>query len=212
MNNFNSSTKETLKANGLKLMLGTILVFSLPVLAGPTKKVSKTPNQSPVASTQEKVDCITEMEVVAAQKAWGQGIIEIGKVYTQGGDYVEAAAKHINKFYGYDLSLVLFKPTLASVDQFRTSFDSALSYFVGGNPAFPEDKGFAIKPWAAVRWKNYGIVNNSCNMAVAMGNYWFTPAAGGADTKVEYSFGYVKGKDGELKIVVHHSSIPFNPN
>jgi hypothetical protein len=107
---------------------------------------------------------------------------------------------------------VLFKPTLASVDQFRTSFDSALSYFVGGNSAFPEDKGFAIKPWTKVRWKNDGIVNNSCNMAVAMGNYWFTPASGDPETKVEYTFAYVRGEDGNLRIVVHHSSVPFNPN
>ncbi|MCZ8342461.1 MAG: hypothetical protein O9301_05475 [Leptospira sp.] len=212
MINLNSTKKIHSKAKDLKLVVGVLLVAGFPLLAGPSKTLQKAKTPVPIAKTQENVNCITEMEVVAAQKAWGQGIVEIGKVYSQGGDYVDAAAKHINKFYGYDLSLVLFKPTLASVDQFRTSFDSALSYFVGGNSVFPEDKGFAIKPWSSVRWKNYGIVNNSCNMAVAMGNYWFTPAAGGADTKVEYTFGYVKGKDGELRIVVHHSSVPYNPN
>ncbi|MEE4208043.1 MAG: phosphoribosyl-AMP cyclohydrolase, partial [Parvularcula sp.] len=121
-----------------------------------------------------------------------------------------AAAAHIDQFYAYDLSLVLFKPTLASVDQFRTSFDSALSYFVGGNPTYPEDKGFAIKPWSKVRWKNVGITNNSCTMAVAMGNYYFTPVGGGEETKVEYTFGYIRGNDGALKIVVHQSSVPYN--
>jgi hypothetical protein len=45
-----------------------------------------------------------------------------------------------------------------------------------------------------------------------MGNYWFTPAAGGPETKVEYSFGYVRGPDDSLRIVVHHSSVPFTPN
>ena len=74
---------------------------------------------------------------------------------------------------------MLFKPTLAAVDQFRSTLDSALSYFVGQNPSFPEDNGFAIKPWSKVRWKNYGIVNNSCTMAVAMGNYWSPPQPGG---------------------------------
>jgi hypothetical protein len=166
----------------------------------------------PAANVPLNPKCITEAEVVNAQKAWGEGIVKIGEVFSQGGDYTAAAAEHINKFYGYDLSLVLFKPTLASVDQFRTSFDSALSYFVGGNSAFPEDKGFAIKPWTKVRWKNDGIVNNSCNMAVAMGNYWFTPASGDPETKVEYTFAYVRGEDGNLRIVVHHSSVPFNPN
>jgi hypothetical protein len=189
-----------------------IAAVALPLLAFGTPTLAKTPAKPAATATSPAPKCITEREVVDAQKAWGEGIIAIGKTYSEGGDYTAAAASHINRFYGYDLSLVLFKPTLASVDQFRTSFDSALSYFVGGNPSFPEDKGFAIKPWTKVRWKNYGIVNNSCTMAVAMGNYWFTPADGSADTKVEYTFGYVRGEDGDLRIVVHHSSVPFNPN
>ena len=185
------------------LGLSAALLATAPVDAAPRGKVAPIP--SPTGGK-----CITEKEVVAAQRAWGEGIIEIGRVYAQGGDYVTAAANHINRFYGYDLSLVLFKPTLASVEQFRPTFDSALSYFVGQNPSFPEDKGFAIRPWSKVRWKNEGIVNNSCTMAVAMGNYWFTPAGGGPETKVEYSFGYVRGNDDELRIVVHHSSVPFS--
>ena len=162
------------------------------------------------APAEQNVNCITEKEVVAAQKAWGEGIVKIGKVYSDGGDFTAAAAAHIDQFYAYDLSLVLFKPTLASVDQFRTSFDSALSYFVGGNPTYPEDKGFAIKPWTKVRWQNVGITNNACNMAVAMGNYYFTAKGGDAETKVEYTFGYIRGNDGALKIVVHQSSVPYN--
>lgn len=189
-----------------------IAALALPMIALASPSLAKPAKSAPPVTAAPAQPCITEREVVEAQKAWGEGIIAIGKVYREGGDYTAAAAAHINRFYGYDLSLVLFKPTLASVDQFRTSFDSALSYFVGGNPSFPEDEGFAIKPWTKVRWKNYGIVNNSCNMAVAMGNYWFTPADGGADTKVEYSFAYVRGEQGDLKIVVHHSSVPFNPN
>jgi len=189
-----------------------VAALALPLIALASPALAKTPKSAPPAAAAPAQPCITEREVVAAQKAWGDGIIAIGKTYSEGGDYTSAAAAHISRFYGYDLSLVLFKPTLATIDQFRTSFDSALSYFVGGNPSFPEDKGFAIKPWTKVRWKNYGIVNNSCNMAVAMGNYWFTPADGGADTKVEYSFAYVRGDQGDLKIVVHHSSVPFNPS
>jgi hypothetical protein len=189
-----------------------IAALALPLLAFGTPTLAKPPAKPAAAVAAPAPKCITEREVVDAQKAWGEGIIAIGKTYSDGGDYAAAAASHINRFYGYDLSLVLFKPTLASLDQFRTSFDAALSYFVGGNPSFPEDKGFAIRPWTKVRWKNYGIVNNSCNMAVAMGNYWFTPADGGADTKVEYTFAYVRGEAGDLKIVVHHSSVPFNPN
>jgi hypothetical protein len=162
------------------------------------------------APAEQNVDCITEKEVVAAQKAWGEGIVKIGKVYREGADYSAAAAAHIDRFYAYYLSLVLFKPTLAPVDQIRTSFDPALFYFAGGNPTYPEEKGFAVKPWSKVRWKNVGITNNSCTMAVATGNYWFTPAGASDETKVEYTFGYIRGNDGGLKIVVHQSSVPYN--
>jgi hypothetical protein len=165
---------------------------------------------SVVAPVDQNVACITEREVIDAQKAWGEGIVKIGKTFTDGGDYSAAAASHIDQFYGYDLSLVLFKPTLASVAQFRNSFDSALSYFVGGNPSYPEDKGFAIKPWSKVRWENAGIANNACNMAMAMGNYYFTALADGSETKVEYTFGYIRDPQGRLKIVVHQSSVPYS--
>ena len=160
--------------------------------------------------TEAQLQCITEQEVVAAQKAWGEGIVKIGEVYSDGGDYEKAAADHISQFYAYDQSLVLFKPTLASVEQFRPSFDGALSYFVGGNPSYPEDKGFAITPWTDVRWQNAGITNNICHMAVAMGNYYFTPASGGDEVKVEYTIGYIRDAEGDLRMTVHKSTIPYS--
>ncbi|MEM1216746.1 MAG: phosphoribosyl-AMP cyclohydrolase [Bacteroidota bacterium] len=155
-------------------------------------------------------ECITEAEVIAAQKEWGDGIVRIGKVYTEKGDYTQAATEHIQNLYAYDLSSVLFKPTLASVDQFRGTFDGALSYFVSGNESYPEDKGFAIAPYTKVRWENSGIINNSCNMAIAMGNYYFTTTEGN-EVKVEYTIGYVKDANEDLRIVVHKSAMPYQP-
>ena len=89
--------------------------------------------------TPAQLKCITEQEVIEAQKAWGDGIVKIGKIYSEGGDYRKAAADHISQFYAYDQSLVLFKPTLAAVEQFRPSFDGAWSYLCGGIPSYPED-------------------------------------------------------------------------
>eukprot|EP00438_Fugacium_kawagutii_P025856 Skav231411 [mRNA] locus=scaffold4039:104829:105053:- [translate_table: standard] len=43
-----------------------------------------------------------------------------------------------------------------------------------------------------------------------MGNYYFTSAADGSKTKVEYTFGYKKCQDGKVRIFLHHSSVPFN--
>ena len=74
---------------------------------------------------------IAEYMITDAQIAWGEGIVKIGKVFTEQGDYKTAAAEHIHEFYNYQEGSVLFKPTLTSQKQFRLDFDGALSYFVG---------------------------------------------------------------------------------
>lgn len=196
------------------LVVSTIATAGLTLLSGcqyaaapaTAAEVRPTPQINALLYSNQ---CITEAEVIEAQSAWGNGIVRIGRVHREDGDYVAAAKDHIQTYYGYDLGSVLFKPTLAAEKQFRNSFDSALSYFVGGNPSYPEDQGFAIKGWSKVRWENAGIINNNCKVAVAMGNYYFTPAQGGADVKVEYTLAYVKDANEQLKIAVHQSSVPF---
>merc|ERR1719443_769790 len=147
--------------------------------------------------------------IEAAQKAWGDGIVKIAKTHTDGGDFVQAATDHIHNLYAYGLSDVLFKPTLAAEEQFRPTFDKALSYFVASNNACPEDKGFAIKGWTAVRFDGDIITEGSVGMA--MGNYFFTTPEGD-ETKVEYSFGYMLDADGNVRIILHHSSMPYAPS
>jgi hypothetical protein len=189
--------------NALKLNLATFAtMFAIFLFAGSVYA------SNPMTKS-ETINAITEIDVVNAQKAWGEGIVKIGEVYTNGGDYTKAASMHIEEFYGYDMGKVLFKPTLAADKQFRRTFDGALSYFVGNNATYPEDKGFAIKPWTDVRWENEGIINNDQgNMAVAMGNYYFK-TQDGDEVKVEYTFAYVKDANGDLKIVAHKSAIPY---
>ena len=148
---------------------------------------------------------ITQAEVREAQRAWGEGIVDISRVYAEGGDYKGRASDHINSMYAYGDTIVLFKPTLASDDQFRGDFDSALSYFIGREGT--EDTGFAIKGWTNVRFENEGKYIGT-DLAMAMGNYFFTDP-NGDETKVEYSFGYVRGSNGKLKIMLQHSSVPF---
>ena len=101
---------------------------------------------------------ITEELVIAAQAAWGDGIVRIAAAHTNGEDFEQAAKDHINDLYNYGASNVLFKPTLAAEVQFRGTFDEALSYFVASNNACPEDKGFAIKGWTAVEFENEDII------------------------------------------------------
>ena len=51
-----------------------------------------------------------EQLILDAQQAWGQGIVKIGKVFLDKGDYRAAAESHINEFYNYQEGSVLFKP------------------------------------------------------------------------------------------------------
>lgn len=151
---------------------------------------------------------VTKEAVIEAQMAWGEGIVAISETHTNGGDYKARATQHIEALYAYKDAAVLFKPTLAAEDQFREDFDEALSYFVGADGT--EDSGFAIKGWTDVRWENNGIVTTDTS-AMAMGNYYFT-GPDGTETKVEYTFGYILDAEGALKIVVHHSSLPYDPS
>lgn len=149
---------------------------------------------------------LTTAEVIRLQEQWGAGLVEIGMIYQAGGDYRPAAEELIDHLYGYHEGVVLFKPTKAAADQFRETREQALSYFVGG--AIAEDHGFALQPWSKVRFENHGIVLDS-DSATAMGNYFFTDAAGGKEVKVEFTFGIKRAGDGRPVIFLHHSSLPY---
>ena len=151
---------------------------------------------------------ISEAEVLEAQQVWGDGVVAIGEAYSNDGDYQALAVEHVDTLYAYDEGTVLFKPTKAAVDQFRLTEDEAVSYFVGGS--VDEDTGFALQPWSAVRFENAGIIFN-IDSVIAMGNYFFTDAETGEEVKVEFTFGYVRGPDGNLLINVHKSALPFDP-
>ena len=149
---------------------------------------------------------VTVADVQNAQKEWGRGVVAIAAVHSTEGDFVERARLHVESLYAYDISPVLFKPTFAIEEQFRPTFEGAMSYFVAENGACPEDKGFAIKGWTKVRFENDNIVINGAT-AMAMGNYFFTNSKG-EEVKVEYSFGYITDSEGKLRINLHHSSMP----
>ena len=149
-------------------------------------------------------------DVERAQKEWGDGIVAISQAHRNGGDCIGIATNHINTLYAYQIGPVMFKPTLAAIDQFRPTFESALSYFVASNNACPEDEGFAIKGWTNVRFENHKVTTVG-DGAFAMGNYFFTDPEG-FEVKVEYTFGYIEDEDSNLRIRLHHSSMPAATN
>ena len=155
---------------------------------------------------RDELTMVSIADVEDTQRKWGDGIIAISEAHRNGGDYVGIATNHINTLYGYQTGPVLFKPTLAVQEQFRPTFDAALSYFVASNKVCPEDEGFAIKGWTKVRFENDDVIIDG-NRALAMGNYFFT-GPDGTEVKVEYTFGYIEDGEGDLRIQLHHSSMP----
>lgn len=152
-------------------------------------------------------DVITEAEVESAQAKWGNGVVRIGALKENSAKCEMFTEQFLNERYAFDAGNVLFKPTKCATQQFRTTKGCAVSYFIaGGKKKYAEDTGFAVTPWTNVRFENTDFILEN-DRAVAMGNYYFTDTSGG-DTKVEYTFGYKK-VDGDLKIDLHHSSLPF---
>jgi len=116
----------------------------------------------------------------------------------------------LSKAYDYDAGIVLFKPTLTfGAQTFRPTKQGALAYFVGGDPSFPDDSGFALKQWVKCESKIVGVVVHG-DMALAMGNVHLEDAKGSKVT-VDKTFGYLRQDDGSLRIVLHHSSLPYVP-
>jgi len=153
---------------------------------------------------------IKKEQVEAAQNEWGAGIVKIGALKDNRAECEAFTNKFLDKLYAFDQGVVLFKPTKAAMEQFRPTKPKALSYFIAGEDrACKEDGGFAIAPWTKVRFENSDIILERYR-ALAMGNYYFTDL-NGVEAKVEYTFGY-RVINGALKINLHHSSFPYNPN
>ena len=148
---------------------------------------------------------ITHHDIDNAQQAWGEGIVAIAKAHSEGGDYEGVARNHVETLYAYGMGDVLFKPTLAAVEQFRPTFDEALSYFVASNNACPRTRASPSRDGQVSDLKTQASSRETT--ALAMGNYFFTTPEGD-EVKVEYTFGYMLDEVGALRINVHHSSMP----
>lgn len=194
---------KVLLCSGVIGMTATLSISSLPTTAAP----SLTPQS------------ITVTEVQAAQQSWCDALVAISKAHETGGleQSKPLAGQVIDTAYGYQFGPVAFKPTWAKGHTtFRDTRDGAVSYFVGDNPTYG-DIGFAIgtpgpnrSPWVKCV-PEIVVVQSFGNIANAMG-WVHVEAADGTRGKVDKTFGYVRDHDGDLRIVVHHSSKPFTRN
>ena len=153
---------------------------------------------------------ITEQQVLNTQQGWCNGLLAISKAYATGGFAAAetTASKILDQAYGYQYGAVAFKPTLTQQPQtFRGTKAGALAYFVGGNPSYPNDKGFAIKPWQKCSIRNQ-VIQLHGDLAITMGNVDLTDSSGKMTT-VDKTWAFIREPDGEVRIVLHHSSLPF---
>jgi hypothetical protein len=155
---------------------------------------------------------VTLSDVLTAQTTWCEALIKISADNTSGGySKAKATAENvIEQAYNYQFGPVAFKPTLTEAPQtFRPTFDGALSYFVGGNSAYPKDKGFALVSPTGAPWKSYKIENKVIQLdgdsAISMGNIYLYDSKGAA-TIVDKTFGWNKSSDGTMRLNLHHSS------
>ena len=154
---------------------------------------------------------INEEQLMQARVAWGDGMIAISQAYDGSGIKLarRVADSFLDDVYGFKLGPVLFKPTLSGGAQtFRPTKEGALSYFVGHNPTYPSDNGFGIKSWHEIKSETCAAFIDE-DVAMWMG--WVTLTdKDGHSVVVDKSWGYKKLGNGALKIVLHHSSLPYN--
>lgn len=141
---------------------------------------------------------MTKAEVIAAQRAWAKCVTERD---------VEGLL-NLYDFGGAEEPL-LFKPTLADV--IRLDRAGARSYFVGGDPDYPNDDGFLNRGWKTVEFQSaVGPVLKAGGLGYKdMGHYTFVDRKGNA-TRADYTFAYHK-LNGRVLISVHHSSLTWLP-
>ena len=153
---------------------------------------------------------ILEKDISDAVSAWGEGLLEISNAFENNGieKATSVAGDMLDRLYGFNIGPVLFKPTLSGGRQtFRLTREGALSYFVGHNPIYPHDSGFGVKFWREVSAEASAVFIDE---TVVMWMGWVTFIDKNQQvTKVDKSWGYKLDEKGDLRIILHHSSLPY---
>ncbi|MEM9248761.1 MAG: hypothetical protein AAGB05_08710 [Pseudomonadota bacterium] len=148
--------------------------------------------------SERNFEPVSKAEVVAAQRAWAKYV-------------TERDVDNLLDLYDFGApdEPVLFKPTLADV--IRLDRAGARSYFVGGDPNYPNDHGFLNRGWTQVEFQSaVGPILKAGGLGYKdMGHYTFIDGDGNA-TRADYTFAYHK-LDGRVLISLHHSSLTWFP-
>ncbi len=190
-----------------KIVLFSSVLFTLTGCTISREEKEESTSSAEKVEEPEKKEKIAVSEVDKAREDWAKAVIEIGAAGEKSITKAKEQAKQaVETHYAFDEGPVLFKPTKAAERPFRSTKEEAISYFVGGSVS--EDQGFALQPWTNIRFDNHDTIIDE-DSALASGEYYFTSGQTGEETKVEYTFGFIKDQDGNLKINLHHSSLPY---
>ena len=80
---------------------------------------------------------------------------------------------------------------------------------MGGSSDYPNDNGFKLKPWVKVWYSKEDFILNG-ELAIVQCNVHFI----GADDShifVNKSFVFKQCDDGKIRIILHQSSLPYQP-
>ena len=167
------------------------------------------------ANLQVFDNTITLNEVLDAQKGWCAALLDINKAYQKGGyDAAKSVAVDvIDGAYAFQFGPVAFKPTYTRVENtFRQDRAGAIAYFVGPDPSisrFSKDQSFATYR----NWTSRKIVDDVVQLmgqtANTMGYIEIVDAKGGL-ARPEKTWTFWKPKNGSIRIILHHSSLPFD--
>lgn len=141
-----------------------------------------------------------------AQRAWSKGIVRLGTLHSIHGDYETAGAQFVDSLYAFSIRPVLFRPAELEEHPYRHTRDGAISYFVGGDPRYLEDKGFALEDWRSVHFSSAGTLYQG-DESITMGSVAFE-GNGGVQTEADYVFGYVQDSTGRLRVNLFQTSYP----
>jgi hypothetical protein len=199
-----------------RFSLASPCLVAVPLLAAlslPALAQAQVARSTPAAAAMMVMNTnINQAQVMQAQQAWCDALLSISRAYRSGG-FSQARAtaeKVLDQAYGYAYGPVAFKPTLTSGAQtFRPTKQGALAYFVGGDPAYPNDRGFALNPWDKCALRTQ-VIQLYGNVGITMGNVDLTDSSGKVTT-VDKTWAFLREPDGQTRIVLHHSSLPYQP-
>ncbi len=148
---------------------------------------------------------ISETEINSFQKSYGDSFNSLANAIEDESYYELKARDHIDQFYNFDDGRVMFKIGHESEQPFRYTADGLLSYLIGKNKDFPNDKGIAKEYWRKIEWNNLGITIEG-EIAIVIGKV--SMENNEITSHQNYTMVLKRNRDGIIKLIAHKITFP----